>query len=265
MKLVFKKIFLASLIGAFFVGSAWADIKKHELGFYVMPGTYSASPRYTHFDGNCRSGYGVDMYQLEYYRAKGASYERGKTSSIFNTAGGLYYSYANKGGFGYRLDISSMAFVPAKKYNFATGYEQTLPASGGPWGFPFFLQMDNTVFYDFTSKDSENVKFDLGLGARLYFGGTFIQPVFYYDLDVMIPNTGVHFNFTGNIGTVDIHNSDVKLSAAYEFGAGSSNILYGVELGYKYFGYSHISLTYEDFHQKALGMNTAFVAMYIKM
>lgn len=250
-----KKIFLASLIGVFFVGSAWADSKNHEMGFYVTPGIYTATPlHYIKKDGKKVAA--VIAEDLLYYAVKGAT--RGGTmsnpsASLFNTAGGLYYTYAPKGGFGYRLDLSLMAFLPATIKNPLTG--ETKLYGGGA-----FAQLDNVFFWDLIPKEVDFIKFDLGFALRLFLGGTLFQPTLYYDVDANIPDTGIHFNFTGNIGTLDIHNSDVKTSVAFEFG---SNVLWGLELGYKYFGYSHFSFDY--IYQKKLGMHTGFVAMYLKM
>lgn len=254
MKLVklLKKTFIATLLGVF-ATAAWAKDTNHEMGFYVMPGIYTANVVSHSWDGDIKIS-NLHKNEAMYYALKGAKVGGSIANpnfSKFNTAGGLYYTYAPKGGFGYRLDLAAMAFIPAYDKNTKEFYKH-IPMP--------FVQLDNTFFWDLVPKEMDFLKFDLGFAIRLYTGGIMIQPTLYYDLDANIPDTGIHFNFTGNIGTLDIHNSDVKLSTAFEFG---SNVKWGLELGYKYFGRS-FSLGFH-LYQKEMGMHTGFVAMYLKM
>lgn len=206
---------------------------------------------------------GTGANPAEYHGSKGATLVAGKDLassyySLFNTYGGFYYIYTPDAGPGYKFDLTALV-----------KYDRNI--NGQNAGMDLLFQFDNSVFGNLIPKSVDFLRFDLGFTTRLYTGGILINFMLYYDFEGKIPDTGVVFNFTGNVGLADIHNSDVKLSIAYEFGDKIKN---GIELGYQHLGQSAFVIDVArlfifntpewNWNDKAISMDALFLGFYTK-
>lgn len=241
----------------------------NEIGLKISLGSYrdyiSKRPLVSGYDGRTLMGtfgfLGQAANPNEYHSARGATLVRGKNLassyySAFNSSGGFYYIYTPEAGAGYKFDLSALV-----KYS--------VPIGGKSAGMDLLFQFDNSVFGNLIPNSIDYLRLDLGFTIRLYTGGLLINFLLYYDLEAKIPATGVVFNFTGNVGTLDIHNSDVKLSVAYEFG---EEIKSGIEVGYQHLGQSAFvvdmnklfSASDWNWNDKAISLDALFLGLYVK-
>lgn len=163
--------------------------------------------------------------------------DAGKSSKITHSSG--LYAIAGLGfggGFFYKLEQPALTPVPSYLFDVSGGVGSFFISRFGAGNI--FLAVDNVAFWNLIPASVKFAKFDLGLNLRSGMNAFFVNPMIYFNADFTIPDTGVHFKLTGNIGTADFLNHDFKFSVAYEMDFLKSKVIPGFEFGGKFYSAS---------------------------
>lgn len=152
-----------------------------------------------------------------------------KKSQASNTIGLQFMAGAGGGGglvYKYQQPTSSKA--PSYIFDAIGGW--TYLHGGESSGV--YVTVDNILYWN-TTPGLDFLDLDLGINLRLGIVAFIFNPMFYLNANFTIPDTGVHFLLTTNIGTADYLNHDFKFSLAYEMDFLKSAFIPGIEFGGK--------------------------------
>lgn len=152
-----------------------------------------------------------------------------KESQASNTIGLQFMAGAGGGGglfYKYQQPTSSKA--PSYIFDAIGG----LTLLAGERSSSVYVTVDNILYWN-TTPGLDFLDLDLGINLRLGTVAFIFNPMFYLNANFTIPDTGVHFLLTTNIGTADFSNHDFKFSLAYEMDFLKSAFIPGIEFGGK--------------------------------